>query len=79
MINRISRAIGHLTAVRTMVEEGRDCNEVLVQLSAVRSAIGGVCKIILKDHLDHCIVGAIRSGDTNAVDELNEAIEMLMK
>ena len=39
VLNRLSRAIGHLQSVRTMVEEGRDCSEVLIQIAAVRSAI----------------------------------------
>jgi len=79
VLNRLSRAIGHLTAVRGMVERGQDCSEVLIQLSAVRSAINGVCEVILKDHLDHCIVDAVKTGDMQAIDELNHAIEMLMK
>lgn len=41
MVNRIARATGHLKTVRNMVEEGRDCSEVLVQLAAVKSAING--------------------------------------
>ena len=79
VINRLSRAIGHLIAVRGMVEEGTDCSEVLIQLSAVRSAINGVCEVILKDHLDHCIVDAIKTGDMDAIEELNRAIGLLMK
>ena len=39
VLNRLSRAIGHLQSVRNMVEEGRDCSEVLIQIAAVRSAI----------------------------------------
>ena len=39
VINRLSRAIGHLESIRRMVEEGRDCSEVLIQLSAVKSAV----------------------------------------
>jgi len=79
VLNRISRAIGHLTAVRGMVEEGRDCPEVLIQLAAVRSAINGACEVILKDHLEHCIVDAVATGDTDALEELKHAVEMLMK
>jgi DNA-binding FrmR family transcriptional regulator len=79
VLNRLSRAIGHLTAVRGMVENGRDCSEVLIQLSAVRSALNGVCEIILKDHLDHCIVDAVKTGDLEKLQELNKAIEMLLK
>ncbi|MCL2227243.1 MAG: metal-sensing transcriptional repressor [Oscillospiraceae bacterium] len=79
VLNRLSRAIGHLTAVRGMVEEGRDCTEVLMQLAAVRSAINKTSEVILKDHLDHCIVDAIHSGDMDAIKELNRAIELIMK
>lgn len=79
VLDRLSRAIGHLTSVRTMVEDGRDCSEVLIQLAAVRSAINGTCKVILKDHMEHCIVDAVHTGDEAALDELNRAIELLMK
>lgn len=79
VVNRMSRIIGHMTAVRTMVTDGRDCSEVLVQLAAVRSAINGVCKVILKDHIDHCLVDAVQTGDMEALDELNKAVELLMK
>ncbi|MCL2163877.1 MAG: metal-sensing transcriptional repressor [Oscillospiraceae bacterium] len=79
VINRLSRAIGHLTSVRGMVEQGRDCSEVLIQLAAVRSAINGTCEVILKDHLEHCIVDAINTGDTDALEELKRAVELLMK
>ena len=56
-----------------MVEEGRDCSEVLIQLSAVKSAINNTGKVILQDHIEHCIVDAIESGDHEALDELNKA------
>ena len=79
VLNRLSRAIGHLTAVRGMVERGRDCSEVLIQLAAVRSAINGVCEVILQDHLEHCIVNAIQTGDTEALEELKHAVKLLMK
>ena len=73
VINRLARAIGHLESVKRMVEEGRDCTEVLVQLAAVRSALNSTAKIILKDHIEHCISGA--EGDARALEELNEAID----
>lgn len=79
VLNRLSKCIGHLSAVKRMVEEGRDCSEVLIQLAAVRSAINSTCKIILKDHIDHCIVDAVETGDTDTIEELNKAIEILMK
>ncbi len=77
--NRLARAIGHLEAVRKMVEDGRDCSEVLIQLAAVRSALASTSRIILKDHMEHCIVDAIESHDQTAMDELERAIDQLIK
>ena len=73
VVNRLSRAIGHLESVKRMVEEGRDCTEVLVQLAAVRAALNSTARIILKDHIEHCIAG-VESGD-RALEELNDAID----
>lgn len=78
VINRLARAIGHLESVKRMVEDGRDCAEVLIQLAAVRSALNNTAKIILKDHIDHCLTDAVESGDRQAIDELNLAIEKFM-
>lgn len=74
VLNRLSRAIGHLESVKRMVEDGRDCTEVLVQLAAVRSALSSTAKVILKDHLEHCVSDA-HDADLQA---LNEAIDKFM-
>ena len=79
VLNRLSRAIGHLQSVKRMVEEGRDCSEVLVQIAAVRSAIDNTGKVILQDHLKHCMVEAAREGDRQAIDDLCQAIDKFMK
>ena len=79
VLNRLSRAIGHLQSVRTMVEEGRDCAEVLIQIAAVRSAIDNTGKLILQDHLKHCIVEAAAEGDQKTIDDLCDAIDKYMK
>ena len=79
VLNRLSRAIGHLQSVKRMVEEGRDCSEVLIQIAAVRSAIDNTGKLILQDHLKHCIIDAAREGDQQAIDDLCQAIDKYMK
>lgn len=78
VVNRLSRAIGHLESVRKMVEDGRDCTEVLVQLAAVRSALNNTAKVILKDHVEHCLADAVECGDMKALEQLNRAIEQFM-
>lgn len=79
VLNRLSRAIGHLESVKRMVEDGRDCSEVLIQLSAVKSALNNTGKIILKDHIEHCIVDAIEEGDEQAIRDLEHAIDHFIK
>lgn len=79
VLNRLSRAIGHLESIKRMVEDGRDCSEVLVQLSAVKAAINNTAKVILKDHIEHCLVDAIETGDHEAIVELTNAIDRLIK
>ena len=79
VINRISRAIGHLEKVKNMVETDVDCSEVLIQLAAVKSAINNTGKVILKNHIDHCIVEALEHNDLDAVKDLNEAIDKFIK
>ena len=79
VLNRMARLIGHLESTKRMIEDGRDCSEVLIQLSAVDAALRAVGRIILKDHIEHCIVEAIQEGDDQAIEELNKAIDQFMK
>ena len=78
VLNRMSRAIGHMNAVKKMIEDGRDCSDVLIQLSAIKSEITGVSKVILKDHIDHCIVDAVKENDEDAIEQLKGAIDKLL-
>jgi CsoR family transcriptional regulator, copper-sensing transcriptional repressor len=79
IIDRMSRAIGHMESIKRMVEEGRDCSEILIQISAVRSAINNVGKIILQDHINNCIIDAVKTGDKKVLEDLNSAVAMFMK
>ena len=74
VINRMNRAIGHMEAVRTMVEDGRDCSEVLIQIAAVRSAINNIGKLI-----SHCVVDAVETGDEQCLTDLEDAINKFIK
>ncbi len=77
--NRLARAIGHLQKVKTMVENDEDCSDVLIQLAAVKSAINNTGKVILKNHLEHCIVHAVEDGNNEIIEELNGAIDKFIK
>ena len=79
VVNRLSKAIGHLEAVKRMVERDADCSEVLIQLAAVRSAINNTGKVVLKNHMNHCIVEAVEENDQDAITKLSEAIDKFIK
>lgn len=79
VMNRLARAIGHLESVKRMIERDEDCSDVLIQLAAVRNAINNTGKVIMKNHISHCIVDAIEANDMEPVDALNEAIDFFIK
>ena len=74
-LNRISKAIGHLQHVKSMMEEDDDCADVLMQLSAVDSALRNLGKEIINEHMTHCITHAIEDGDMTEVEEFQKAVK----
>ena len=78
-LNRIAKAIGHLQHIQVMIENDEDCSEVLIQLSAVRSAVNNLGKSIINEHLEHCITHAMAYGDMNTVEEFEKSIDTFFK
>ena len=77
---RLSRVEGQVRGLRKMVDEDRYCIDVLTQVSAVQSALESVALLLLRDHTEHCVAEAIRSGDGGEkVRELSEAVERLVR
>ena len=79
VINRLSRSIGHLQKVRAMVEEGQDCSDVLIQLSAVRAELGSTGRLLLKEHMEHCMVDAVKENDLASLEKIGQVIDRFMK
>ena len=83
LINRMSKIIGHANSVKTMMEEHRDCTEILIQISAVKSALNNLGKKILEDHINKCIVDVV--GDEKLeekqklLEDLNDAIDKFIR
>ena len=78
-INRLKRAHGHLSKVIQMVEADKPCGDVLQQLSAVISALGGSRVQILKSHLNSCLKPVLKSKDAKLVKEIEDVIQRAMK
>lgn len=80
ILNRLSRIEGQVRGVARMVEEDRYCIDVLTQVQAVRAALAKVEAELLKDHLNHCIEGAIVSGDAEEQrKKANELVELMAR
>ncbi len=77
IINRLSRIEGHVGAIKRMLEEGRTCPEILVQLAAVRGAVEKTAKLVLEDHVESCVRSAVEEGAMETSwDELIDALDM---
>ncbi|AMQ22076.1 DNA-binding FrmR family transcriptional regulator [Anoxybacillus tepidamans] len=80
IVNRLARIEGHVRSIKEMTKEGRDCSEVLLQIAAVRKALDNAAKILLKDHLEGCVVDAVHKGNQQEVlANLNKALDHYLK
>jgi DNA-binding FrmR family transcriptional regulator len=79
VLKRLARIEGHVRAVKRMVEEDKDCPDVLVQIAAVRSALNGVGRLILEDHMQGCMVQAAQDGDfEKAFRDLKKSLDQFI-
>ncbi|MEO3944887.1 metal-sensing transcriptional repressor [Gorillibacterium sp. CAU 1737] len=80
IINRLARVEGHLRSVKEMAISGRQCPDILLQIAAVQKALDGAAKLLLKDHLENCVVDAVHHGnEKNIIEELNAAIDSYIR
>ncbi len=79
LMNRLKRIEGQVRGLQRMLEEDAYCPDILTQASAVNSAINSFCRVLLTNHLRTCVAQDIRSGHDEAVDELAETRQKLMK
>lgn len=78
MKNRIKRIEGQIRGILRMIEENKDCNEVVTQLSAIRSAVDRTVGVIVSSNLVECVLVAEKNGDKTK-EVITEAVNMLVK
>lgn len=76
---RLNRAIGQLNGIKQMIDDNRYCGDVLIQLSATRSAIQSIERMVLQNHLETCVVEEIRAGNDEIVEEAMDLIKRVSK
>jgi CsoR family transcriptional regulator, copper-sensing transcriptional repressor len=75
---RLKRIEGQVRGLQRMVEEGRYCPDILTQIASVHAALRGVSKLLMRNHLQHCVTDALRSGDPGAAERTYEEVMDLM-
>lgn len=76
---RLRRIEGHVRGVRRMLEEHEDCEQILVQLSAVKAAVNQVTIKLLEGHMETCVTSCARSGDFDELERLKKAMSLVLK
>ncbi len=80
LIKRLKRIEGQVKGVQKMVEEERYCVDILVQVSAIRSAINKVGSIILENHIKGCVTDSLKNDDTELTEEtIKELMDTISK
>lgn len=79
LINRLSRIEGQIRGIKNMVEQDAYCPDILTQVSAASSALNSFTKVLLANHIKSCVADDIKAGNEEAVDELTELLQKLMK
>lgn len=80
IVNRLARIEGHVRAIKEMAQQDRDCGDLLIQIAAVRKALDNAGKLILRDHIEGCVVEAVRSGDEEKVlEDLQDALNKFIR
>ena len=74
--NRLSRIEGHVKGIKKMVEEGRECEDILIQIASIEAAVHKVGLIILQDHLAGCVIDGIKEGkEEKTLQKLKSALD----
>lgn len=79
LIHRLNRIEGQVRGIRRMVEKQAYCTDILIQVSAVNSALNSFNKILLANHIRTCVAEDIRMGKEETIDELTAVLQKLMK
>lgn len=78
--NRLSRVEGHVRGVKRMLAEHASCDDLLLQLAAIRSALNQVAARLLENHMDTCVAEAVRTGGgQKAVAQLKRTMTQVLK
>lgn len=73
--NRLATIEGHIRGIRQMIKDEKDCSDILMQLSAVEASIKSLSRMMLKNHIEHCVTNSVKTGDLSSLERLAEVID----
>ena len=80
LYNRLSRLEGQVRGVKKMLAEHKSCDDMLVQVSALKQAVNGIAAELLQAHMETCVLGRIEAGEgERALASLRNALAKVMK
>lgn len=79
LMNRLKRIEGQVRGVEGMLEKNAYCTDILIQVSAINSALNSFNKALLANHMRTCVADNIRQGNDEVIDELVLTLQKLMR
>lgn len=79
LVSRLNRIEGQIRGLKGLIEKDTYCDDVLIQIASVQSALNGVGKLLLEEHMRSCVVERLQDGDTDVISELLTTMNKLMK
>ena len=77
---RLNKAVGQINGIKKMIEDDRDCPDILIQIAAVRSALATLSLMITEDHIEHCVTESFQTGKgEKSIAELSKALKQMLK
>lgn len=75
LIDRLNRINGQINGIKTMIEESRYCDDILMQISAANNSLKSIGLVLIENHLKSCVKDDLKNGKDEVMDELMKTFE----
>ena len=79
LVNRVNRVVGHLNAIRKMIEDEKCADDVLIQVAAARSAVGQIAAKMLEEHLTDCMTTCMEGSPEEITKRVSKAVATVLR
>ncbi len=79
LLLRLSKIEGQIRGISRMIEEKRSCDDILIQITAAKSALDGLAIKLLEEHIEQCIKPSVCEGHTESLEHFVKALKKIMK